>query len=526
MTQKIAVRYFGSFSVQSLDGTDLTPTAKKSKALLALLCETDDMRRSRSWLSSKLWSDRAPEQANGSLRQTLSDVRKSLAPHIELGSNRSDVWLDLDQVETDLAQGSKDRDFLEGLDVRDQAFEEWLRDARARYEGATPEASMIRPSRPLTIRASFSQGGCPSERIAGLVIADKVARSIEETLAGKRFVVPERNKDIDIDVRCDVAEDEGKSVVFVRVESAKDGQTLYSGHRSFPGCASDAISAEVVDGIVHTATTRLVHRLPRIFDLDRPEVAAVGFSSLGLSKLASFTQSGFAEANDHFDRAYEIDNNNVFLAWRAFVRMAQLVEGVEGDRLAWIDEIQETTRVTLEKSPDNGLSLALVSLTRLMLDDDLLPAAELAELAATLSDHSIFSRQTLAVAHSATGDVSKAYELSKSCQAADPDDELKHLWELYHALVCIGAGKLDEARLFATKSAKAAPKFLAPRRQLVALCAHAGDISGARSYLNELASLEQNFSLDRYLNDESYPNLTLRKAGLIDSLKHSPLDDR
>ncbi|MCJ7872777.1 hypothetical protein [Phaeobacter sp. J2-8] len=78
---------------------------------------------------------------------------------------------------------------------------------------------------------------------------------------------------------------------------------------------------------------------------------------------------------------------------------------------------------------------------------------------------------------------------------------------------------MTEARLAATRASEAAPGFIAPRRQLLALCANAGDMAGARKYLLQIKGLEPGFSLDRYLNDPEYPNLTLRKAGLIEPLR-------
>ena len=535
MTKLFRVRFFGTFKVSAPDGSDVTPKGNKVRGLLALLCEADDMRRGRRWLAATLWSDRSADQANGSLRQALTDVRNALGKNSDvMAADRVDVWLDKERIETDLTDASpfrtEGREFLEGLDIRDEAFNDWLRDARARY-AAEGLAEPVRPtgsSRSISIRAALSESGSPAARIAGLVIADEVAQTLENSLSAVRLSGRRRRgamDSADVEVRCDVAEDGERSVVFLRIESSKDGRILFSGHRSLRGTASEAISAETVTGLVHSASSRLIHSLPRALKLDRPEVAALGYSSLGLSRLSTFTAEGFSDAHDHFEKAFETDRNSVFLAWRAFVRMAQLVEGVSGDRLAWIDEIEEATQKAVRDASGNGLTLALVSLTRIMLEDELEGPAQLAQQAIRMSGNSLFARQTLALAHSATGDVNRAYTLSRACQIADPADELGHLWSLYHALVCIAAGRLDEARLSAARSATLAPSFVAPRRQLVALCAHAGDLGAARSHLRELARLEADFTLDRYLSDDRYPNLTLRKAGLIKPLRDAPLED-
>lgn len=531
MTNPYTVYYFGTFTVRAPDGRDVTPRGSKARGLLALVCEASNMRRGRRWLESMLWSDRSQAQASGSLRQTLTELRQAFGDDKDiLSANRLEVWLDPTRIQSDLDPMSGlravDRELLEGLDVRDAAFDDWKQSLSMRLAAPSPDA----PATPavnsgmhaLTIRAAMSEVGSGIERITSQIIADQVAKSLEERLSALRFADYERPRTDDapdVEIRCDVAEDGQRGVVFLRVESGRDGRVLFSGHRSVPGVASDVISAEVISGLVHSAASKIVHRLPAMVDLNRPEAAAMGFSSLGLRKLARFDPKAFEDAQGYFHKAYETDANGIHLAWRAFVRMAQLVEGAGSDRQSWLNEAEALTRKSLEASQDNGLAMALVALTRIMLEDDLQAPAELAQQAIRWNDNNLFAKQTLAVAHSAVGDTRKAYELSAACRRSAPDDELSHLWDLYHALVCISAGRLPEARAAAAKACEASEGFVAPRRQLVALCANAGDMQGARMYLQQLKGLEPGFSLDRYLNDPEYPNLTLRKAGLIDPLR-------
>ena len=319
--------------------------------------------------------------------------------------------------------------------------------------------------------------------------------------------------------RCNVAKDGGQGIVFLQVHHGLDGRILFSGHRSLSDGISSAFSENVVQGLIHSAVSKLNHRLPFVFDLKRPEIAVAGFNSLGLKKLARFDTEGLADAKSYFEQAHNADSNGIYLAWRAFALMAELIEGADSEREAQLEEVQQLTANTLQKSGDNAFALALVSLTRIMLDDDLNAPAELAERAIKSNEDNIFARQTLAVAHSAVGDTEKAYLLSKACQQSNIQDDFAHLWNLYHALVYISSGRFEEARIAATRATNAAPNFIAPRRQLIALCANAGDLEGARTHLNVMRSLEHDFSLDRYLNDFDYPVLTLRNAGLITPLK-------
>lgn len=116
----------------------------KNLALLALLASSPNGERSRNWLQSKLWSDRAAPQAAGSLRQALFKLRCAFAPHNDfLFIDREKIRLDLSRVRVDvddlhelLARRPKFAlfEFLEGLDIVDEEFNDWLREQRGFWQ--------------------------------------------------------------------------------------------------------------------------------------------------------------------------------------------------------------------------------------------------------------------------------------------------------------------------------------------------------------------------------------------------------
>ncbi|MEM1428456.1 MAG: hypothetical protein AAGG09_03255 [Pseudomonadota bacterium] len=548
MTDRLQIRLFGAFSVLASDGKTRLPVGQKAKGLLALLLTAQDGRRGRRWIEARLWSDRAQEQASGSLRQTLVELRRALAAHAGvIGSDRAAVWIELDQVETDVAAGSTQRfsgrDFLEDLEIRDEGFEEWARDMRAFYDaeansepdaatgapGAAPVASEgapdvgRRPEAAFSVRSVPPDTGTPAERLVGRILADQMALGLEERLSAVRYARPAKTlgfgKGGDLLVTCDVAESGNSSMVFLQVLYGEHGRVVYSGHKSIHGGPTDALTEHLVQGLLHDASRSVMLRLPEVLDKDQPQAVALRNFNRGISRLATFDAAGFEEASDRFRRAHDADGSGVYLAWQAYVRMAQLVEKAEGDPQARLDEIKALVPQAMQTAPENGLVVALVALTRIMLEDDPSAPAELARRAMMWNKSNLFARQTLAVAYSAVGDPERAYDLSRSCQQSGLNDELSHVWDLYHSLVCIGAGRLDEARTAAERASRTSPRFVAPRRQLVALCANAGDLDAARTYLKQLQHLENDFSLERYFSDPDYPVLTLRRAGLIDRVK-------
>ena len=134
----------GPFSISDPNGIPLTPKAQKTCAMLAMLALSPRATRTRVWLRDKLWSDRGEEQGAASLRQALLDARRSFGDLSDqlIVADKKSVSLCLDKINIDtellLAQAEKsnkdlerlkrslNEDLLEGMDIRDPEFEDWL----------------------------------------------------------------------------------------------------------------------------------------------------------------------------------------------------------------------------------------------------------------------------------------------------------------------------------------------------------------------------------------------------------------
>lgn len=174
---KVLLRLIGPLTVVKSDGTDVTPKGKRAKAMLALLALSPGGARSRRWLQDKLWSESSAENGAASLRNELSALRRGFkAAGVDfLLCDRDKLQLDLARVYFDtydsehVAVGD---DLLEGLDVGDPEFEDWLRTERMRYDAADgPEPAMPRPrSMPVSVAVGLPANvNAPLGRSATLV---------------------------------------------------------------------------------------------------------------------------------------------------------------------------------------------------------------------------------------------------------------------------------------------------------------------------------------------------------------------
>ena len=100
------VTLLGGFALRDGSGAVLGPLGRKAQALLAILALDPGKARSRDRLVALLWSDRGEDQARGSLRQALAELRKAFAglDPPPLIADRETVRVDPDAVEVDVVR--------------------------------------------------------------------------------------------------------------------------------------------------------------------------------------------------------------------------------------------------------------------------------------------------------------------------------------------------------------------------------------------------------------------------------------
>ena len=148
--RELHLRVLGGFEILAQD--EVTLPTRKAEAFLAFLALSPGQKHRRDEIAALLWSDRGRDQAQHSLRQTIYLIQKCLA---DLGvssllADRHSVALEQDAVEVDAirmqelaalatpealleAAALYRGELLAGIDIADEAFEEWLRDQRARH---------------------------------------------------------------------------------------------------------------------------------------------------------------------------------------------------------------------------------------------------------------------------------------------------------------------------------------------------------------------------------------------------------
>ncbi|MBN8629536.1 MAG: hypothetical protein J0L76_01625 [Rhodobacterales bacterium] len=228
------------FDVRDDSGLDRTPRGSKARALLAMLCQTPGHRRPRRWLEARLWSDRGQEQASGSLRQALTELRKALGPladrltsdrdGVSLTGFRSDLMADPTAARLALAQG---RELLEGIDIVDPAFNLWLAEERQRVASTLGEAGLQAPETryplPFALRLADLPPGI--ETTIARDLAGAVARLAAEYLLGAAtdgHSAPGDRLQSGLDLRVEGVWSDDRAYLKVRLVDGDNQKTLWS----------------------------------------------------------------------------------------------------------------------------------------------------------------------------------------------------------------------------------------------------------------------------------------------------------
>jgi DNA-binding SARP family transcriptional activator len=536
---ELRICVIGAFRVLAHDGEDLTPRGRKARALLAILALTPSRRRSRSALQDKLWSDRGPEQGAASLRQTLTEIRRTFGQHHRdclisdlrgIGLAQDRVTVDIDTADlSELAEPVELPQLLEDVDVSDEEFDDWLRQQRSAFEERLNSAKMAGAARPAAPEIEFLPRHGGSAARPWLRLLPPLTVTSESGLFLSRFIADRIAQGLVDHWAIDVNEDgKGPQGVQLRVEAlpisrdvainivllTADGATqLWSG--------SATISLE----------TGFVSDAPRLQALINRSIEIAGYS---LSRMTSSSDASRAFVSafdavqrmfridlDEVDRAdallsnaHELDPQAVYLAWRAYDRIFYVGEHIHADRRLAVEEAEEFARRALEADPHNATVLALTSYVYSFVLHKFPLGHELAEASLKCNPAHPLGHAFLGRAKSYLGDHEAAYR--ETCRGLELSGQAPYRYMLHTlcGMTALLSGRFEEAVRASEIACALAPTYRPPHRSLVPLYLRLGERDKARDAFQRLRRLEPTFSLDA-MRESTYPSAGIRASGLL-----------
>jgi DNA-binding SARP family transcriptional activator len=527
------IRLVGVFEVRDESGHNCTPRGAKARAILAMLCQTPDRRRARRWLEARLWSDRGAEQASGSLRQALMEIRKSLGAEADcLEADRDTVRLsgattDLEQNHAAAVQALQSgREFLEGIDIIDQAFVDWLRDERARVEqslGVLRPIPTRQPNEQMARLPFVLRRGTLPEGVAAFVgksMSDAIARLLSEfanidVFGSGGSAVPDGLPREGLELHVEAAEIQDRVHILVSLTSVSSGQTIWNQRATVPLAEADLEWAGDLPPLVFQAADAALSHFPRLRECQDGPQRANALIATAVNEMFSYDAERLRQADRLLVEAGDIASSARIFAWRCLVRQIMYVERTEPDPKTLMSEIDDFARKALERSQANPLVLSLVGLARVMVDENPDAGAILARDALALSPYNAHSYAAQAGALMRLGDNLGALEAARRGTEIAARTAHVHWWEATSGLAALRSGNLVAALAHFEAAHYRAPGFRAAMRNLLFLYLAADEREKAARVYRDLMRSEPDFTLDRVLNEPLYPAVTLRQSGLL-----------
>ncbi len=122
----IEINLFGACAVRSVASGAFEITGSKHKALFALLATAPFGRRTRSFLQQTLWGTACYDSGRQSLRRALADIKQIMGTSFGDVLTTSNAELTLDLTRVSFVGRPGNGTFLEGLDLREAGFNQWL----------------------------------------------------------------------------------------------------------------------------------------------------------------------------------------------------------------------------------------------------------------------------------------------------------------------------------------------------------------------------------------------------------------
>ncbi len=550
MHRKIRIHVLGVFRLIDADGWDCTPAGRKSCALLALLALSAGQTRTRKWLQDKLWSDRGQPQGAASLRQSLVEIRRALGASRDIvRADRFNISLDPRRIEIDTddfhpsAHDFRETgkiELLEGFDVRDPEFEEWLRDQRSRFEhlyvaDASSDQSSIHvaPTPPnerleRLILKQAQQIGTPANSGLADCLLDAIAKNVIES--GSLDVVDHRGDEIRAEntkpghtlkgslvLHAATIDSPNGNAVRVLLSRAKTNQVVWSAVAQADNGRGLDVSDEAFRRQVNQTVSVIMDEFVKGKSGAHTASAAAALCQEGANRLFQLGGDNFQFADQLFARAFDLEPKGIFLAWRAYARTFMLAERQFTCRKTLTDEAVAYIAQALELEPYNSHVASFAAQVHNIINRAYLAAAEFAQRSIELNPANPIGWSQLGAAKCHLGNVAGGFDDTR--YAVRISGIAPYRFQLAGVSCIAGsmAGNVEHAVQAGETSHALAPTFAPALRYLTVLYLHQGIEHNSQMMVEKLQAIEPDFSYDS-LKDPSYPSAGLNFSGLLDML--------
>jgi tetratricopeptide (TPR) repeat protein len=512
-------------------GRDFAPLGSKARGAMTLLATAPEYTRTRAWLQKQLWSDRAPEQAAGSLRAALSEIRRALGPHRHiLVASRHAITLDPAELSVvcetpgGLAQTGSVQAF-EDVEVHDRAFERTIRELRRDVleRWSRQRRAAHRHKHIVLIRSDAR--GTPAADVGARLLQNRILSALRQI------------DDLEI-LSSDTSEDASgagpqsgppQAMLVIRLLSValkddvflsceiRNGRRLWSDNVNVPG----AIGAMYESAELDRLALRTVEQATDAF-VDADTIAGADACAFTLAREARglffrLDKSSLLNADRLFSRAFEIEPRGRHLVWRSFLRNAAFFQHRS---MSFLDEAVPITELALEAlrhSPDDAIVQTISSQIDYVHQGNLRTPLVMAQRGVERDPTDPLGWALLSNALSTNGKVEEGYSTALRALELTKHSPFQFYFEHFACMAAAALGQYEQALLHARTALLFRPDFVSTRRYEVALNLYGDDVPQLGQAVRALQRQEPDFTPATLLNP-GYPVNTLRRLPLMDAI--------
>lgn len=565
----------GPLRLFNAEGIECTPSGGVRKALLAILILSNDGRKGRATIQDLLWEKSQPAQGAGSLRASLSTLRKELRVGLGYDPISTDnqaieidtksFWVDVNSIQ-EIVEGAQNPilghyELLEGLNVRNcggNNFEEWLRvervywknqiekyihpikDDRQELVPLTSDKTALRlypVTSPISSTSHVGIGVLPVELVQGGAFGQMLGDTVLDAIGSDveilgRFSILDYRECSDLQkssidsfgpiafIGIKVLVENGRISIRLKINTSVRNELILS----------DYITLDYVEelSVESLSLTMFISR-----NVDRLlNWAAKASSNLLLPHTPYHTLTGmFKYQNDELDSLQLMLENNSdkenYSSGRALLAYLQTFRIGEHWRNYNEYEIKQYTnelvQSVLEEPTHDPIAMTSVGHVLGYILHDYSSGIDYLKRAVRLNPTQAFSWDHLALHQMYIGKYDDAYVSAKNAVNVGAYSPLRFTYDTTVCMVCTLKGDFEEAAKYGARALLARPQFGAALRYMAVSQAHLGNLSEARDLVARIHEMDPEFSLkwiseDRFaLIDEGAKQLIregLMKAGL------------
>ncbi|MEM6390467.1 MAG: hypothetical protein AAF825_11560 [Pseudomonadota bacterium] len=522
----LELQLYGPMRLRWRSGDEVSGLGAKQKALIAMLAQAPGLSHSRAWLIANLWGRVDQKLGRSSLRQALSAMRQKIGPefdHVfEVGPDMVGLRADAIARLGDSSHG----EFLEGIDIDEEGFEDWLREQRA----ILPLPAQAAPPRVLAHDESLHPrvavlplagiGLGPHFESVGDFFAQELIRALSRLhlldvishlssrIVGGETVDLAQIRDrltVDYVVNGSVRMIGGRLVINVDCHDCQKGTHLWDARYSLPEEAlfttGDGILSEIAGEVLQTILSQPVetsHQRPL------PSVATHRLLMSAISLMYSVAERQFGEAHARLEElARRAPTHSVPQAWFAQWHLLRIYQGwsedPKADRLSAEDHIS----TGLDLNPSCALTLAMDGNVKTVLNADFSAAAESFSAARAANNSSALTSSFHSVLHTFMGDGAAAIAQAERSVVLSPCDPRRHFFDTLHSAAYLVGGDYQRAVELADASLRVSPRHVSAQRSRIVGLTLGGRLEEAQVAARDLLRLTPDITVSGYL--ENHP---------------------